>query len=612
MPEPDFYSQMTLSASALQRWYNPSGLWDTTGWWNAANCLEAIERVAAVNNGQTQMGVLATTFERNSTNDFLNEYYDDEGWWALAWIRAFDLTGEKRYLDMAKLIFQNMTGGWDDHCEGGIWWRKQKRYKNAIANELFLLVAIRLHQRTPADAGAASYLDWAQREWAWFKSTGMLNPTNLVNDGLGRDCQNNGRTTWSYNQGVLMGGLTELYKTTGDEALLSQAIAIADTTIRILVDQNGTFAEPTEKRGLHGGDVPQFKGIFIRHLAELYDVTGRSTYRQFLVRNAETIWSQDRDELNRFGGRWSGPIDSVDAARQSSAMRVFSALAAPVTTNLFFVRGAGSANFSHSLGGPAGSIGWSAEPQGTSEPGMLASSPEIESLPAGLHSLHVRLAVNRVSRSSAPIAELQVVGQSKGKKMARRLIKWREFKNPDQAQDFDLKFRNQAGAPVQFVLNSLGTTGSPVLTATDFTVDGFHNWMAANLAHEVGRLDSVENWAANPLQDKASGYMTKGPATTELGGGDYDACFELKVDNFNEDASLLATLSVVDATTQAALASRDIQRTDFHNVLYHSFHVRFKTSPGQPLEFRTFWHYAPHAPRLTERAIVVRRVEKQT
>ena len=78
---------------------------------------------------------------------FLNKYYDDEGWWALAWIDAYDLTHEKRYLAMSQSIFDDMAGGWDEACCGGIWWSKDRKYKNEIANELFLSVAAHLANR---------------------------------------------------------------------------------------------------------------------------------------------------------------------------------------------------------------------------------------------------------------------------------------------------------------------------------------------------------------------------------------------------------------------------------------------------------------------------------
>src|SRR5262249_119632 len=155
-------------------------------------------------------------------------------------------TGDTRYLDMAKTIFRDLTGGWDDHCGGGIWWSKARNYKNAIANELFLEVAIRLHDRTPGDGGSGSFLDWAPPAWHCFHASARANGAPRVSDGLAGTCRNNGGTTWTYNQGVLIGGLVDLSRVTADTGLLARANAIAEATMARLVDQNGVLHEPCE------------------------------------------------------------------------------------------------------------------------------------------------------------------------------------------------------------------------------------------------------------------------------------------------------------------------------------------------------------------------------
>src|SRR5262249_34532330 len=130
---------------SLQQWYDWSrGLWATTNWWNAANALTVLINYSISSGSTDYQPVVENTFDRNASRGFLNHYYDDEGWWALAWIDAYDWTGDPRYLDMARSIFDDMTTGWDTVCDGGIWWNKDRRYKNAIANELFLSVAAHL------------------------------------------------------------------------------------------------------------------------------------------------------------------------------------------------------------------------------------------------------------------------------------------------------------------------------------------------------------------------------------------------------------------------------------------------------------------------------------
>jgi predicted alpha-1,6-mannanase (GH76 family) len=319
------YPAVAAGMAALQIFYNNStGLWNTSKWWQAANALETTIDYAMVTNTDIYHEKIRNTFEKHKGTKFLDPwFYDDDGWWALAWIKAYDLTGETRYLDMAKTIFNHMKKGWDSTCGGGIWWKKRRTYKNAITNELFMTIAARLHLRTPGDKGPGSYRDWAQRSWKWFKNSGMINSSNLINDGLNDSCKNNGQTTWTYNQGVILGGLVDLYKITNDSSLLTQAQLIADAAINKLAP-NGILREPCEPSDCEP-DGQQFKGIFMRNLYYLYQTTNKPAYKDFIIQNANSILSSNRNSKNQFGLKWTGPFDKADAARQSSALDAINA-----------------------------------------------------------------------------------------------------------------------------------------------------------------------------------------------------------------------------------------------------------------------------------------------
>jgi predicted alpha-1,6-mannanase (GH76 family) len=317
-PAGDFGAAATKVAAALDGFYDGgTGLFSTTGWWNSANAITTLVDFMAVTKTVAYEPRLATTFAKNKSASFLNNFYDDEGWWALAWIRAYDLTHNADYLATAKTIFADMAGGWDATCGGGIWWSKDRTYKNAIANELFLKVAASLHNRMPGDAGPGSFVDWASREWAWFAGSGMINGKSLVNDGLA-SCKNNGQPAYTYNQGVIVGGLAELAKATGDKTVLTQARAIADATMATLVDDNGVLREPCEPTC--GGDGTQFKGIFLRNMSELNAAAPDPKDRPFLTKNADYVWNAARNGSDQIGLVWSGPFDAADASRQSSAL----------------------------------------------------------------------------------------------------------------------------------------------------------------------------------------------------------------------------------------------------------------------------------------------------
>jgi predicted alpha-1,6-mannanase (GH76 family) len=310
---PEFLTCSKAGIETLQTWYNQdTGLWQTTNWWNAANAVTAAVRYSRLTGSNELKAAIENTFQRNSTKKFLNEYYDDEGWWALAWIDAYEWSHEAHYLDMAEQIFGDMAKGWDDTCNGGIWWRKDKKYKNAIANELFLSVAARLGAFAPEKK---DYLDWAKREWQWFAASGMINDQNLVNDGLTASCQNNHRNTWTYNQGVILGGLTALSAQTGDPELLKRAQMIALAAMARLSTEDGILHESCEPNC--GADGVQFKGIFTRNLATLNAAAPSERLRAFLIANARKICEVPD---HRFSVSWSKPATAITAATQVSAL----------------------------------------------------------------------------------------------------------------------------------------------------------------------------------------------------------------------------------------------------------------------------------------------------
>jgi predicted alpha-1,6-mannanase (GH76 family) len=310
---PELVACSKAGIETLQTWYNQeTGLWQTTNWWNAANAVTAAVRYSRVSGSDELKGTIENTFARNSAKKFLNEYYDDEGWWALAWIDAYEWSHEARYLEMAEQIFADMAKGWDDTCNGGIWWRKDKKYKNAIANELFLSVAARLAAVSP---DKKDYLDWAKREWQWFAGSGMINDQNLVNDGLTAACQNNHRNTWTYNQGVILGGLTALSAQTKDPELLKRAQTIALAAMTKLSTEDGILHESCEPNC--GADGVQFKGIFMRNLATLNAAAPSARVRDFLTANAKKICEVPD---HKFSVTWSKPSSSITAATQVSAL----------------------------------------------------------------------------------------------------------------------------------------------------------------------------------------------------------------------------------------------------------------------------------------------------
>jgi predicted alpha-1,6-mannanase (GH76 family) len=360
----DYTSNAVQAIETLNNvWYNTqTGIWDNA-WWNSANVLTTLSDFALLRTDKANElnlggymrhtflqaqkatiqtlktldshGMVASVYclnmdtgcmakrglvEKRGFQSFLNDFYDDQGWWALALIRAYDASGDREYLDSAVNIANDMKTGLGGPCNGGLYWNRDRKYVNAITNELYLSVLANLANRIPEDP---SYLDQAKAQWQWFDNSGMINKDNLINDGLDDSCKNNGLQTWSYNQGVVLGGLAELFKATQDREYLRRAATIAKAAIKHLSNDDGVLVE-TDKcelaPGNCGSDGQQFKGILVRNLRYLNDVAPDDAYRRFITKNADTIWADNRDADGRMGVSWEGPVVASTGNSHSSAL----------------------------------------------------------------------------------------------------------------------------------------------------------------------------------------------------------------------------------------------------------------------------------------------------
>lgn len=125
------------------RTYDAStGVWENM-WWESANFISGLADFSALDAAYKPIyySTFASTYSNAPASfgypGFLDEYYDDEGWWALAWLNIYDLTGDADYLNLAISIFHDIQGGLTTPCGGGIWWDKDKSYIASIANGRF-------------------------------------------------------------------------------------------------------------------------------------------------------------------------------------------------------------------------------------------------------------------------------------------------------------------------------------------------------------------------------------------------------------------------------------------------------------------------------------------
>jgi predicted alpha-1,6-mannanase (GH76 family) len=318
------------------------GQWQRAEWWHQPNILETLaEYERQVPGDQPSFAWVANlVFERNRRHGFINEFFDDTGWWALAWVRAFEVTGERRYLDTSRKLFEYLaTQGWTEtSCGGGMRWKTDNPYKNAITTELFLRLSLRLYATSSDGEGDAKerYRQWALKAWSWFERSGMVHPAHgLVSDGLTQgSCANNGTAFWTYNQGVILGALADMYTLLGkDERYLDWAYRIAEANWK-WNGQDGVLREATNDDATDAGpDGEMFKGIFLRNLGYLLRATPDERGRKFdgvLAKTAGALWKNKSFE-GYFDVAWTRPARERGEAMRGStqAAGLDAVLAAP-------------------------------------------------------------------------------------------------------------------------------------------------------------------------------------------------------------------------------------------------------------------------------------------
>lgn len=194
--------------------------------------------------------------------EFRNEYLDDSGWWAIAWLKMYDRTQDKKYLTTSKAIHAHMAKNWRPDKGGGVMWCEDadKLVPNAITNQLFAMLSARLFARTQEP----EYLKWAERTLEWTRANALYDGIAIV-DGPGHRGDH-----WTTNQGTYIGMLVSLFEATKQTKYLDEASKFTTTAlIRAgLTKGDGVLFE---KLGT-SGDASLFKGVFARYLGQLRDV----------------------------------------------------------------------------------------------------------------------------------------------------------------------------------------------------------------------------------------------------------------------------------------------------------------------------------------------------
>ncbi|KAA3438773.1 glycoside hydrolase family 76 protein [Rufibacter hautae] len=309
---------------------NNTGNTNFNYWWNAHALdalVDAYQRTEEAVYVQRMKSLLNGIKDKNN-GALPNEFYDDMEWLALSSLRAYDATKDPAFLEATTLLWQDIKTGLNANQGGGIAWKKtQLDYKNTPANAPAIILASRLYQLQKKQED----LDLAKTLYTWLKSTLVDPSTGIVWDGINRTGNGQVDKNWifTYNQGVFIGAAEELFKATGDQAYLTDAVRTANSTI------NSTELAPGGLlRSENQGDGGLFKGILVRYLARLIEQPNvpqveKAKYINFLKYNAETLYAKGiRRPALTISPDWKNmPGESTDFSTQLSGLMLLEAMA---------------------------------------------------------------------------------------------------------------------------------------------------------------------------------------------------------------------------------------------------------------------------------------------
>jgi predicted alpha-1,6-mannanase (GH76 family) len=227
----------------------------------------------------------------HGTNWHKNEFNDDIMWMVIACVRGHLLSGNKEFLDIARLNFDECYArAISTNLGGGLWWKTDNKSKNACVNGPAAIAAVLLGRATGEDA----YLVKATNLFLWEREHLFDPKTGRIFDNMQADGRI-GRAAFTYNQGTFVGMANMLGYT--NEARL---------TARFVMERMGKdgLLPPAGEEGDGGG----FNGIAARWLARFMNDRGlQAEIGPWLQKNAEAAWNARRKTDNLCLSRWPEP-----------------------------------------------------------------------------------------------------------------------------------------------------------------------------------------------------------------------------------------------------------------------------------------------------------------
>lgn len=342
----------------LMSWSKPDGTYESPyketsssagiGSWNFAVATNTLVRVyqkyKTVPGNEALIQSIEETVVRqlNSPQVEIKGYYDDEGWWCLAWLEAHLVMGDvvpsssgetADFLGKATKLYLSMASAWSPACGGGLIWNATSwgsSQKNAVTNLLFVAASAIFANLTPDTMyNGKTPGEWAALTWTWFTKT-LMEDGGQINDHV--DASQGCLVTkdqWSYNYGICLKACLSLIQmkspTVPIDSVKATMDKVAATALTVFVKDSIITEVNCANSSCYavgsGGEVQtdpdqwQFKGLLARYLAEAFpslQIPSASTplltqpIKSILYASALSCYKTNMDPDYVFGSSWQG------------------------------------------------------------------------------------------------------------------------------------------------------------------------------------------------------------------------------------------------------------------------------------------------------------------
>ncbi len=231
----------------------------------------------------------------------------------IAALRAYEITGDRQYLALARTNFDAMYArAWTSEFGGGMWWTTKKTQKDVTTTAPATIAACMLFK----DTHDAAYLAKAKTMYAWMRANLYDTSTGGVYDHVSHKANGKGRVVYTfqltYNQGTFIGSADLLYQLTGDRSYYDDALRTLRHA-RARLTRNGILRSEANGKNQNGGG---FKGIFVRYAVRFARDHHLTEFEPWFALNASAALEAPR--RSRPDGRGLGAAHP----RQSPALLV--------------------------------------------------------------------------------------------------------------------------------------------------------------------------------------------------------------------------------------------------------------------------------------------------